>query len=61
MDSLAIVCICMQVTEDEIVDALKSGATTLPEIREKTGANTGCRRCEDSVKRVIERNLQKKK
>lgn len=58
MNNLAVACICMQITEEEIIVALKSGATTLEEIRKITGANTGCRRCENSIRNVIGQYLE---
>ncbi|WP_420841868.1 (2Fe-2S)-binding protein [Fimbriiglobus ruber] len=40
-----IVCKCLRVTEGEIVDAIASGAHTLPALRRATQAGTGCNCC----------------
>ena len=39
------VCICRAVTERRIARAVAEGATTLKDLRERTGLGTGCGKC----------------
>ncbi len=48
------VCYCMSVTNGMIKDAVDSGADTLEEVQEITGAGTVCGSCLDNVKRLVE-------
>lgn len=41
MSNDKIICICNQVDEDTIINAIKEGATTVDAVREKTGATGG--------------------
>lgn len=53
------ICLCKGITEEEIVDAVKNGATTYEEVKEKTGAGTGvCKgaRCKSKIVTIIEEN-----
>ncbi len=54
MDMDEIVCSCLNITNGMIRDAVKSGAKTLEEVQEITGAGTVCGACLDDVKRLIE-------
>ncbi len=53
MDMNETICNCMEVTVQDIANAIKGGATTFEEVVEVTGATTGCGGCEDHVKEVI--------
>lgn len=56
---MAIVCLCKQVSEETIVNAIKNGATTLEKIQETTGAATGAchgARCSQTIERLIKEN-----
>ncbi|TGL57180.1 (2Fe-2S)-binding protein [Leptospira ognonensis] len=46
------------VTEKELVDAIREGAHTLEEIREKTRATTGCGTCSIQVYHILQRELK---
>ena len=48
------VCRCMKVTNGDIYNAVKDGASTFEEVQEKTKVAKGCRRCTDDVKRLID-------
>ncbi|MEG0297254.1 MAG: (2Fe-2S)-binding protein [Clostridium sp.] len=53
------VCLCKKITEEQIIEAVKNGAGTYEEVREKTGAGAGgCRggRCKANIKVIIENN-----
>jgi bacterioferritin-associated ferredoxin len=43
------VCLCHAVTEDEILDAVDSGAVTEEEVGDLTFAGTGCGSCLERV------------
>lgn len=56
---MAIVCLCKNVSEETIVDAIKNGADTFEKIQEATGAGTGfcgAARCKETIERLIEEN-----
>ena len=53
------VCLCKGITEEQIIEAIKNGATSFEEVKEKTGACTGgCRggRCKNNIELLIENN-----
>jgi len=55
-----IICQCNEVTEKEIVRAIKKkGATKLEHIQRLTGAGTNCGRCIPVINRLLEENKQK--
>lgn len=54
MDLDKIVCNCMSVTNGDIKEAVYSGASTLEEVQEATGAGTVCGGCIDDVQRVVD-------
>lgn len=54
MDLNKIVCNCMSVTNGDIKEAVYSGASTLEEVQEATGAGTVCGGCIDDVQRVVD-------
>ena len=49
-----VVCNCMNVTTGRIKDAVYSGASTLAEVQEATGAGTVCGACIEDVERLVE-------
>ena len=61
MDFDKIVCNCMNVTNGMIKDAVDSGASTLEEVQEITGAGTVCGSCLDDVKRLVDEFVSEKK
>lgn len=53
------VCLCRGVTEEQIIKAIKEGATTFGKVKDETGAGTGgCRgaRCQCSIELLIQKN-----
>lgn len=54
MDMEKNVCYCMGITNGMIKDAVESGATTLEEVQDITGAGTVCGACVDNVRRLVE-------
>ncbi|MBE7412149.1 MAG: (2Fe-2S)-binding protein [Leptospiraceae bacterium] len=53
------VCLCKDVSESELVEAVHSGCDTFEKLVEKTRATTGCGSCAKSVIAILERELQK--
>ncbi len=52
------VCFCKNVTVQDIKDAIDNGATNYKEVIEATKATTGCGRCKDTIKEVVNDLLQ---
>ncbi len=53
MDSGEIICNCMQITLEEIIEAINSGATSLDLLQETIEVGTGCGRCLPQIKKVL--------
>ncbi len=52
-----IICTCMEVTENEIVDAIKTkNCDTFEKVRDETGAGGVCGGCKGIINRIIEDN-----
>ena len=49
-----VVCNCMNVTSGRIKEAVDSGASTLEEVQEATGAGTVCGACLEDVQRLVD-------
>ncbi|MDD3739742.1 MAG: (2Fe-2S)-binding protein [Bacteroidales bacterium] len=59
-NSERIVCNCMGITEQEIIDAIKNhGCDTVEKVSDKTEAGTGCGGCVDEIEEIIKRELSK--
>jgi len=52
------VCLCADLTESEIVDAIDSGIDTLEDLMDETNACTGCQTCRPRVEELLEINRQ---
>jgi len=51
-----IICNCLNVSEHEIVQAIKEqGALTLQDIEDITGAMSGCGSCTEDIEKILER------
>lgn len=56
MSEEKIICKCKKISEETIVNAIKDGATTIEEVKEKTGATSGfCHglRCKKKIEELI--------
>lgn len=60
MDLDKTVCYCMNVTNGMIKDAVDSGASTLEEVQEITGAGTVCGACIENVQHLIDELLNER-
>ncbi|SHH59600.1 bacterioferritin-associated ferredoxin [Clostridium collagenovorans DSM 3089] len=53
------VCLCKGITEEEIIKAIKEGATSYEQVQETTSAGKGCcrgARCKGKINTLIEEN-----
>lgn len=50
------ICNCMGVTKDEIINAIKGGATTVEAVTEETQAGSACGGCIPKIEELIEQN-----
>ena len=53
-----IICECMNVSYEDIKNAVKEGAKTLDDIKEATEAGTICGACEDDIQEVLDELLK---
>ena len=53
-----IVCVCNNVSERKIRQAVDSGITTMPELRDKLGVGTCCGKCHSCAKTVLRECLE---
>ncbi len=56
-----VICPCLNVTRGMIKDAVDSGASTLEEVQESTGAGTVCGACVDEVEEYVRELVSEKK
>ena len=54
MNRNKIACHCHNVTDGQIIDAVRDGADTIEKVREKTHAGAGCAHCRDFIVHMIE-------
>jgi bacterioferritin-associated ferredoxin len=47
-------CICNAVTDDEVVDAIDAGASTIEAVGASTRAGTTCGGCHDTLEHLID-------
>ncbi len=55
-----IVCGCYNVTENQIIEAIKNGADTVEKVGQVTKAGTGCGRCKGKIQEIIDENKEEK-
>lgn len=53
-----IVCICQNVPERNIRQAVEAGATTMPQLRDQLGVGTCCGKCHPHAKKVLRESLE---
>ena len=51
------ICICRAVSERKIVGAVGEGATTLKDLRERTGLGSGCGKCVPQAYQLLRETL----
>lgn len=57
MDNNEVVCGCMNVTVEDLKNAIANGAKSFEEVQDVTSVSTGCGQCEDSVRAIVEELL----
>lgn len=60
MDLEKVVCYCQNVTNGMVKEAVDTGANTLEEVQEKTGAGTVCGGCVENVQRLVEQFVRER-
>lgn len=61
MDNNKVVCGCFNVTEQDLNNTIKNGAKSFEEVQAVTKVGTGCGKCTDSVKALVDDLLLKRK
>jgi bacterioferritin-associated ferredoxin len=57
MDNNDIVCGCMNVSVQDIKDAIENGAKSFEEVQEATSVSTGCGSCTENVRELVDKLL----
>ncbi|MBU3102290.1 MULTISPECIES: (2Fe-2S)-binding protein [Clostridium] len=53
MENIKVVCSCLNVTVQDITNAIENGAKSFEEVQAVTKVGTGCGKCIDSVKELV--------
>jgi bacterioferritin-associated ferredoxin len=53
-----IVCVCYNVSERKIRQAVDEGLTTMPQLRDQLGVGTCCGKCHSCAKAVLRETLE---
>lgn len=56
-----IVCICQNVSDRKIREAVEAGATTMPQVRDRLGVGICCGKCHPHAKQVLRESLEASK
>lgn len=51
------ICLCRAVTDEEIRDAVKSGARCVDALKNELGVSTQCGKCQEDVQQVLQQAL----
>lgn len=51
-------CYCKKVSLSTVEESVKSGANTVEEVQEQTGAGSGCGKCKGLIQEVIDKNKE---
>jgi bacterioferritin-associated ferredoxin len=49
-----IICTCLEITEDEVIKAIKDGATSVDEVTDAIEAGSVCGSCVTEIEELIE-------
>jgi len=58
-DLKEIICHCAEITYEEILNAIKNGATSVDDIGDVTEAGIACGGCLDDIEEILEEELNK--
>ncbi len=53
------VCLCKAVTDRQIRDAINGGASSFADVRRHLGVSTGCGKCLQQAKSIVETTVRK--
>ncbi|MBC9784414.1 (2Fe-2S)-binding protein [Heliobacterium chlorum] len=59
MDAKEVVCFCKKVTYGDLQKAIENGAKTFDSVQEVTKVSTGCKKCTDKAKALVNELLAK--
>lgn len=59
MDEKKILCKCKKITKGDVLHAIKKGAGSFKEVKEKTGLGSSCGKCKDNAKEFVKEQLKK--
>lgn len=54
MQNNTVVCNCLNVTKQDLIDAITNGAKSFEEVQEVTKVSKGCGACNDVAKAIVE-------
>ncbi|MBU3110208.1 (2Fe-2S)-binding protein [Clostridium lacusfryxellense] len=57
MEDIKVVCTCLNITVQDITNAIENGAKSFEEVQAATNVSTGCGKCIDSVKELVDELL----
>lgn len=55
---MEIICVCFDVSEETIREAIRNGAHTVEAVGEATQAGTGCGGCLEKIQEIIDEELK---
>jgi bacterioferritin-associated ferredoxin len=53
------ICLCKAITDNDIRDAVHSGAASLADVQHQLGVSTGCGTCMEAAEEVISETLSR--
>jgi bacterioferritin-associated ferredoxin len=57
MENIKVVCSCLNITVQDIINAIENGAKSFEEVQAVTKVGTDCGKCVDTVKELIDELL----
>ncbi|AAN51218.2 (2Fe-2S)-binding protein [Leptospira interrogans] len=52
------VCVCNQISEEEILTSIRNGNDTLQKLMDDTGVSTGCGTCSSAILKILAKELK---
>lgn len=53
MENNTVICACMKVTKQDLIDAIANGATTFEVVQAETNISKGCGACNNTAQAVV--------
>lgn len=54
-----VVCLCFDISEEQIREVVRNGAHTVEAVGEETQAGTGCGACQENIQKIIDEEILK--